>query len=39
MKLFPGNISKVQLKWKFLVVSCDTDSGGVLLRQDMWEDM
>ena len=26
------------LKWKFLLLSCDLDSHGVLLRQDPWED-
>lgn len=26
------------MKWKFLVVSCDADSCGILLRQNPWED-
>jgi hypothetical protein len=31
--------SIVRGKWKFLDMSADTDSHGVLLRQDTWEDM
>jgi hypothetical protein len=28
-----------RVKWKFLDTSADTDFHGVLLRQDLWEDM
>ena len=31
-------ILRISMKWKFLDMSGDTDSPGVMLRQDPWED-